>query len=261
MNGLFKGTLYRMYKSTGVRVAVILTYIAAIVYYVLASMIAEGKFGVDMAGSVTGLGDAMIVWLFGSLIVGILVGGDFETKTIHAASRYGRDNIVRNYVFVFGIMMIILLLPYVAGSVICIIACVNMKGAEATSVSIFMDNILSYNSDISIGKLILSYVSYVVVVFGQLSILIVVALKVRKTVVVTCVGFFLGMLTALISSLASKVEILDNIYGLTPYNYSISRLGMGAEIYEMFRGIGISLLFTGICGFIGWLSFRKADIK
>ena len=58
-----------------------------------------------------------------------------------------------------------------------------------------------------------------------------------------------------------NLEILDNIYGLTPYNYSISRLGMGAEIYEMFRGIGISLLFTGICGFIGWLSFRKADIK
>ena len=264
MMQLFKATLYRMYKSTGVRIAVLFTYVAAIGYYVLGFMIANGDMEAEMAGNVTALGDAMIIWLFGSLVVGVLVGGDFESKTIHGAIGYGRKAVVMNYVFVYMAMMVVLLLPYITGSIALIIAGVDMTGAEGTTVSIFMDNIIRCNglSDgINVGKLILSYVSYTVVIIGQLSILIIVAMKLRKAMPVTCVGFIFGMLTALLALLASKVEILDNIYKLTPYNYSISRLGMGADISDMLRGIVVSLVFMAFCGEIGWLAFRKADIK
>ncbi|MBQ2745613.1 MAG: hypothetical protein IJF37_08410 [Lachnospiraceae bacterium] len=258
---LFKATLYRMYKSTGVRIAVLLTYIAAICYYVLATMVANGKMGVDVAGSITGLGDAMIIWLFGSLIVGILVGGDFESKTIHGTIGHGRKNVVINYVMVYMVMMAVLLLPYLVGSVALIIAEVDMTGAESTAVSIFLDNVLKFGDGASIGKLVISYISYVIVVMGQLGILIIVAMKIRKAMAVTCVGFIFGMFTALIASLASKVEMLDNIYKLTPYNYGISRLGIEANISDMCVGIVVSLIFMAVCGGIGWIVFRKADIK
>jgi ABC-2 type transport system permease protein len=261
MKQLYKATLYRMYKTKGVRTAVALTYLAAIGYYILASMVAHGDMGVDMAGNITGLADAMIIWLFGSLTVGILVGDDFENKIIHSSISYGRKKIVINYMLVYITMMIVLLLPYLIGSIVLITARIDMSGAQPTAVTVFMDNAIKYNSETNILKLILSYLSHIVVTISQISICIIVAMKVKKTVAVTAFGFIFGMFTALISALVSEVKILDNIYKLTPYNYSISRLGLTADVIDMYAGIGVSIIFICICGIIGWLIFKKSDIK
>ncbi|MBQ9699888.1 MAG: hypothetical protein IJV71_04630 [Lachnospiraceae bacterium] len=261
MKQLYKATLYRMYKTKGVRIAVALTYLAAIGYYMLASMVAQGDMGIDMSGNITGLADAMIIWLFGSLIVGILVGDDFENKTIHSSIGYGRKKVVTSYILVYITMMIVLLLPYLIGSVVLIAAGKDMSGAQTTAVTVFMDNAIKYNSETSIWKLILSYLSHIAVTISQISICIVVAMKVKKTVAVTAFGFIFGMFTALISALVSEVKILDNIYKLTPYNYGISRLGLNADMIDMCAGIGVSVVFIFICGMIGWLIFKKADIK
>ncbi|MBQ4523971.1 MAG: hypothetical protein IJA10_13625 [Lachnospiraceae bacterium] len=261
MKQLVQSTLYRVVKSTGIRVAVILTYFAAILYYVTANMVAKGDIAAEQAGSITGLGDAMILWLFGSLVIGILVGSDFENKTIHGAIGYGRKKIVINFITVFAVLMIILILPYTIGSLALLISGTDMTGAEGTVISAYMGNVLQFKDGDSIAKLMLSYVASAVVYIGQLSICIPVAIKVKKTVVVTAFGFFFGMMTALISTLASKVEILDNIYQLTPYHYGVSKLGVQAETSDMCMGIIVSILFTAICGVIAWLTFRKADIK
>ena len=90
MKALFEATVYRMRKSTGVKIAIGLLFAAAILYYVLAATIAAGKLDAASAGSVTGLGDSMMIWLFGSLVTGILVGSDFENKTIHGVIKFGR---------------------------------------------------------------------------------------------------------------------------------------------------------------------------
>ena len=261
MKQLVQATMYRVSKSAGIRAAVILTYLAAIFYFVAAKMVATGDISAAQAGSVTGLGDSMILWLFGSLVIGILVGSDFENKTIHGAIGYGRKKIVTNYVLVFGVLIVLLVLPYTIGSLVLLCSGTDMSGAQGTVISVYMGNVLVFKEGDSVAKLLLSYVASTFVYLGQLSILIPVAMKVRKTVVVTAFGFFFGMITALISTLASKVEILDNIYQLTPYHYGISKLGIHAEIYQMCMGIVVSVVFTLICGVCAWLAFRKADIK
>ncbi len=260
MKNLFKATMYRMVKSTGIRVAVVLTAVAAALYYILAFMVAEGKLPAEQAGSVTGLGDAMILWLSGALAVSLLIGGDFEHKTIHGAIRFGRKKIVANYMLSYLVVVTVLVLPYTIGSILCILSGADFTGAEGTIISLYMGNVFAGAEGIT-GKLILSYLAGLAVYIGQLSICIPVAIKVKKPVVVTAFGFFFGMLTALISTLASQVELLDNIYQLTPYRYGIAQTGTGAETGDMWMAVAVSLIFTALMGGVSYLVFRKTDIK
>lgn len=261
MKRMFCATLYRMWKSTGARVAFFITYIAAILYFVLARMVGTGRIEAAQAGSVSGLGDAMVIWLCGSLIIGILVGSDFENKTIHGVIGFGRKKIIGNYVAVFAVLVLMLVLPYTIGSLVCILAGVDMSGAEQTAISIYMGNVLRYTDDIALGKLVLSYLSYSTVYVGQLSICIPVAVKLKKPVAVTAFGFFFGMLSALLSTLASKVEILDNIYRLTPYNYNMEQLGLNGSYSDMLLAMMVSIAFVGLMGLLAWALFRRAEIK
>lgn len=261
MKQLLQATLYRVRKTRGILVAFAIIYIAAILYFVFAKMIACGQFDATQAGSITGLGDAMIIWLFGSLIIGMLIGNDFENKTVHAEIKFGRGKIIANYMLVFIILVCLMVLPYTIASLICIIGNVDMTGAEGTIISIYMSNIFEYGKEESVLKLICSYISYAIVYIGQLSICIPVALKIKKTVVVTAFGFFFGMITALLATLASKVEVLDNIYQLTPYRYGIDKIGVAAGWGSMCIAVLVSACFAAIMGYISWLIFRKSDIK
>ncbi len=261
MKRMFCATLYRMWKSTGTRIAFFITYVATVFYFVLARMVAVGKLGAAQAGSVSGLGDAMIIWLCGSLVIGLLVGLDFENKTIHGVIGFGRKKIIGNYVAVFAVLVTLLVLPYTIGSLVCIFGGIDMTGAEQTAISIYMGNVLGYSGDVAPGKMILSYLSYAMVYVGQLSICIPAAVKLKKPAAVTAFGFFFGMLSALLATLASKVEIVDNIYKLTPYNYNMETLGIGGSYGDMFLAIAVSLVFAGLMGVVSWGLFRKAEIK
>lgn len=261
MTNLVKATLYRMVKSTGVRIAYMLTIFAAIGYYVLAHMVAEGTFTRTNAGSVTALGDAMIIWLFGSLLTGIIICSDFENKTIHGAIAYGRRKILFNYVIVYAIVIVTLLLPYTLGSIFCMIGKVNMTGAQATDISVYMDNIFRSTETYSLGKVILSYFTMAVVYVGQISICIPIAIKFKKPVVVTAVGFFIGMITALLAALAEKVDIFDRMYKVTPYAYNLSKVNAVAPYGTLILAIIVSVIFTVIMGLVSYLLFYKAEIK
>ena len=124
-----------------------------------------------------------------------------------------------------------------------------------------MSNVLEYTKECAIWKLVLSYVAYAIVYIGQLSVCIPVAIKCKKTVVVTAFGFFFGMITALVGTLAGKVEALEKIYQFTPYYYGIEKLGINAETGDMCMGILVSIVFTALMGILSLALFRKSDIK
>lgn len=261
MKQLMKATIYRMYKATGIRIAILLTWMAATGYFLCSKWIANGTLASTAAGSITALGDGMIIWLFASISVGILVASDFENKTIHGAIGYGRNKIIINYFIIFIGIMLLMVLPYTIGSLVYIISDVSLTGAEGTMISIYMGNVFEYTEENTVFQLILSYLSYALIYMGQLSVCIPVAIRFPKPIVVTSFGFFFGMITAFISTIASKVEMLDNIYKLTPYAYGIKQLGVDASPKGMWMGMGASILFIGLMLLISWMVFRKADIK
>lgn len=261
MRNLVKASLYRLIKSTGARVALGVSAAAAIAYYILAAMISAGRIPAEQAGSVTGLADAMVIWLLGSLAAGLLVGADLENRTVHGAIHYGRKRILLHYFVVFAVAVFLLLLPYTIGSLVCVAAGVDFSGAQAAAVSVYLDNVLRFQGGGSIGKLLLTYLSCAVVYIGQLSICLPVAIKLKKPVAVTAFGFFFGMITASIAALASQVEMLDNLYKLTPYAYTLSKINLQADVSALLAGILVSVIFTGVMGLIsGWI-FRRSDLK
>ncbi len=261
MKNLLKATLYRVWKSSGVKIVFVLTVLVAAPYYICGSMVAGGSIDAAGAGSVTGLGDAMILWIFGPLVTAMIIGSDFENKTIHGAIGYGRGRIIANDMFVYAICVLVLTLPYILGSVICLIGGVNMEGAQMTAVSACMDTVIRYNETYGVGKAILTYLAFACVTIGQISICVPVAVKVKKPVIVTAFGFFFGMITALIATLAAKVEALQNVYKLTPYAYGLAEVNLDAEVSDLLLAILISMIFTGVMGLVAWLLFRKAEIK
>lgn len=261
MRNLLKASFFRLMKSGGMRIAAGITTVAAVAYYILGHGVSTGRLSAEQAGSVAGLGDAMVIWLFGSLMVGMIIGSDFGQKTLHGEIGYGRPRILLHYMIVYVLGMLLLLLPYTLGSIFCIAAGVRMDGAEAASVSVYMDSILHYSSSFSIGKLLLCYLSCTFVYIGQLSICLPVAVKFKKPAVVAAFGFFFGMLTALMAALASKVEMLDNLYKMTPYGYTLSKINIIGTYADLLSGIVVSIIFTGIMGGLSWGLFRRTEIK
>lgn len=261
MKNLLTATLYRVGKSTGKKIVFLITTVVAVLYYVCGNLVASGTIGEASAGSVTGLGDAMILWIFGPLFTAMVIGSDFENKTIHAALGYGRGKIIVNTVLVYAMGVLVLTLPYILGSAICLIGDVNMQGAEMTAVSACMDCAIRYNESYGVGKLLLVYLAFACVTISQISICVPVAMKVKKPVIVTAFGFFFGMITALLSSIAANTEVLQTIYKLTPYAYGLMEVNLDASVLDLLLAIFVSIIFTGIMGLISWLLFKKAEIK
>lgn len=261
MKNLFTATMYRVGKNTGIKIVLLITTIVACLYYVCGHMVAEGTIGMESAGSVTGLGDAMILWIFGPLFAAMVIGSDFENKTIHAALGYGRGKVIVNTMLIYALGVTILTLPYVLGSGVCLLGGVNMQGAEMTAVSACMDSAIRYNETYGIGKLLLVYLAFVCVTVAQISICVPVAIKVKKPVIVTAFGFFFGMITALLSTVAAQTEGLKAVYKLTPYAYGLSEVNLDVTVADLLLSVFVSMIFTGLMGLISWMLFRKAEIK
>ena len=261
MKNLLTATFYRVGKSTGIKMVFVITTVVATLYYVCGNMVANGTIGEVNAGSVTGLGDAMILWIFGPLFTAMVIGSDFENKTIHAALSYGRGKVIVNIVLVYAVGLLALTIPYILGSVICLIGGINMQGAEMTAVSACMDCAIRYNESFGVGKLLLVYLAFACVTIAQISICVPVAIKVKKPVIVTAFGFFFGMITALISTIAANVEALQTIYKLTPYAYGLTEVNLDASLSDLLTAIFVSIIFTSIMELVSWLLFRKAEIK
>lgn len=261
MCNLIKANLFRMGKSAGVRIAFLVTVLAAALYYVAAHMVSMGDIAPEQAGTVSGLADPMILSLFGALFVGLLIGSDFENKTVHGAIGMGRTKILCGYLSVYIIGIFLLTIPYIVGSVVCIAAETDMAGAGGAAVSTGLINVMCSAGDISIGKLIVSYLAMAVVYMGQISVCIPVAVKVKKPIVVTAFGFFFGMVTAFLATVVSKVEMLEQIYELTPFAYSAGSIAVCASYGDLLKGIIVSILFTGLMGILSWAIFRRTEIK
>lgn len=261
MKNLLAATLYRVIKSTGIRMVFAITTVVAALYYICGHMVANGTIGLENAGAVTGLGDAMILWIFGPLFTAMVIGADFENKTIHGAIRYGRGKVIVNSVLVCVTGVAVLALPYILGSVVCLACGINMQGAEITAVSACMDSAVRYNDTYGAGKLLAVFTAFLCVTVAQISICVPVAVKVKKPVIVTAFGFFFGMITAMISAMAANIEALQVIYKLTPYAYGPSEVNLDASGRDLILSVIVSIIFTGLMGLISWLLFRKAEIK
>lgn len=263
MNNVLKATAYRLRKTGAVKICILISCVAAVLYFVLVHNIATGAMDISTAGSVSGLCDALIMWLTGSLAVGVIFCTDFQTKSIHCAiaNRHGRGGVIKAYMILYIAMILILILPYTLLSVGCLVAGVDFSGAEPAMTSIYLMNLLDTNADASFVKIILVYIASAVNYVGCISICIPIAIKVKKPVVITAIGFMIGMLTALICSLAEKAAVLKGIMRCLPYYYGANQVNLESGYGTILASLIVSTAFALLMGFLSYLFFRKEDIK
>lgn len=263
MLNLIHAEIYKLTKSTGAKVAFIISSISAISLACISHFIARGTLSTDIIGSASGLSEVMIISLLGSLMAGILVCTDFETKTIHDAvvCGDGRRAVVLSKIIVFVLMIAILMLPYA------IVTLIGFStGAEFIFVSSVCTNIMAENVALGVSasvifKIIAIFLVEIIVYAGRLSICIPIAFKAKKPIVVMGIGFILSGLIDLVIVLMDKIPGFSKIISITPYYRDYILIPMGTGVGTLLKVIGISVLFIVIMTLIAYKIFKRAEIK
>lgn len=263
MKELMKATAYRIMKTTSARICLLLCTLSAVGYFVLSKLLAEGNLAQTSAGSVTALGDAMIIWLFGSLMVGIIVCQDFTSKAIHSmiGASGDRKKIIFNYAAIISLTILLLALPYTICSLVSMLCGADYTGAESAVISVYLDNLKYGIQDISVIKLLLLYISTAIVYVGSISVCLPIAIKVRKPVVITAIGFMFGMMVALLNTAIADIEILQTILKATPFAYNLTNLNLESSYLQICGAMLASVSFTALMAGLAYLLFRRDDVK
>jgi ABC-2 type transport system permease protein len=265
MLNLIHAEFYKLVKSTGFRVCVLLSSICAVSLITIAHALAAGNMSAANTGNASGLTELMIISLLGSFMAGSLICGDFETKTIHDAvvCGKGRISVVICKTFVYVIIIAVLLLPYILTTIVAVStgAKFTTPFVASTFIGILFDASQSSITAVSAGKIATVCLVTILVQAARLSLCIPLAFKVRKPVVVMGVGFAINGLIDFIISLINEIDLINKLLSVTPYSrdYVILGLNTGSDI--LIKAAGSSILFLIIMAGISYLLFKKAEIK
>jgi ABC-2 type transport system permease protein len=219
----------------------------------------------EVSGNASGLTEIVIVSLLGSLMAGILICSDFETKTIHdsVASGNGRFAIVISKSLVYILIIAILLLPYLAATIIAF--CTGAKFASPFVASVFI-GILSDTagrgiSVDTIGKMIIVSLTVILIHAARLSICIPFAFKIRKPVVILAIGFIFDAMIDLLIRALDGIPILSDVISFTPYyrDYLLLTMSTGAGV--LLKAVLSCIIFMAIMTGLTYAIFRRDEIK
>lgn len=265
MLNLIHAEFYKLNKSISLKICFLLSCICAAALVYISHCIAVGTLGTGVSGSASGLTEIVIVSFLGSLMTGILICSDFETKTIHdcVACGNGRQSIVISKVLIYLFIMILLLLPYLVATIVGY--CSGAQFTKPFVASIYIQ-ILSdiAGSDITagmIGKIILVSFVNILVHASRIAICIPLAFKIRKPVAILGIGFVFNALLSLVVSLIGKVKVLKNIISFTPFDNKYLMLTQGTAAGTLWKTGICSIIFIGLITLLTVRIFRRAEIK
>jgi ABC-2 type transport system permease protein len=265
MLNLIHAEFYKLSKSTGAKVCFILIFVSAAVLMYISHCVAIGSMSEDISSSASGLTEIMMISLFGSLMAGILVCSDFETKTIHdaVASGNGRKAVVISKVLVYIVVISLLLLPYAVTVIIgyCTGAEFSAQFVASAFVRILADQAGTSVTASGLGKIIFVYLVTVIVYAARISICIPLAFKVRKPVVVMGFGFASGALIELANGLLKDVPVLGNLISYTPYARTFTVITTDLGTNTLLKATISSIVFIGIMTGLTYSIFKKTEIN
>lgn len=265
MLNLIQADLFKMRKSTIVKILFAITTLCAIVMVVIAYMIPQGKLDESYTGIGFLFSDVDVISILGGVLAAFFICGDFDNKTIHDAISSGcsRRAVIISKATVFFCALVIILLPY---AIITGIALSTGSRFDMGNVSIGFLNMLSKDFGIVFDvsafiKMISVMLTLIIVYVAQLSICVPLALMVKKPVLVVAIFYGFSVLSGQLARLSESSELYDNILSCTPYggNYNFVTLETGAG--SLFKAIVVSFIFIIIMIAFAYSIFRKSEIK
>lgn len=265
MINLIRAEVYKLSKSMSIRVCFLLSCISATALTYISHCIAVGSMSSDVSSSASGLTEIVVVSILGSLLAGILVCGDFETKTIHdaVACGNGRLSIVISKAILYLLIVVLLLLPYMIATIAGV--CSGAKFTAPFIPSVFV-GILSDDAGVSvssgiIGKIIVVSLVTMLVHAARLSICIPFAFKIRKPAAILAIGFAFDALIDLVVGLLKDVPVISDIFSVTPYNKEYLLLTVHMEAGTLLKAVISSIAFIIVMTAVTYAVFRRAEIK
>lgn len=260
MINLLHAELFKLKKSVALKICFLITTLCGIILAIVSHGAATGELNIA-ANSASGLSDIFILSVIGSLMAGIIICNDFESKDIHDAISCGRFSIVLSKTITFVLVVCVLALPY---------AIVGFSGFLSgsefsdtftfSSYTMLMANIGRYeiNSEVifrAIGILVVSIILYA----GRLSICIPIAFKVRKPVIVAVIGVVFSFAIDFVVSIISDVKVLGDLIDYTPYPHLLLSLDQGNDY--LLKVLVVSVVWIIIMIIVTHVMFKRSEIK
>lgn len=264
MLNLIQADLYKLWKSTAIKVLLGITVLSSVLMTIMAYEIPKGNIDKNMTGVGFMFSDVNVMSILGAVIASILICGDFENKGIPDAIASGcsRSSIIVSKTIAFCCSIAIILLPY---AITTVIALCTGSIFSMGSVSVGLLNVLTSASNsfstAHIWKLLAVIFTLIIVYGAQLSLCIPLAFSLKKPVFVVAIYYAFTILSAQLSNLSSSSSVFKNISSCTPYggNYSLTTLNTSSG--DILKAIAVSIIFTFIMLAVTYSIFRKSEVK
>lgn len=263
MINIIAADVYKLRKSTALRVSVVIASVGAVLMALFSSLIPQGKLDESMSGVGFLFSDINMVSILGAVIAAAYICGDFENKTIHQAVAGGvsRGRIIGGKGVVLACSIVLLLLPYALVTGILLGA-----GGEYSmgSTAIGYLHLLTTPVEWTVshtGKLLAILVTLAAVYAAQLSICLPLAVWLKKPVAVIAVSYGLSIASGQLMSISGQFPIADLLMSFTPYSRDYVFLTLDTGMGTLFMGLLASLFFIGVTAGAAYAGFRKMEIK
>ncbi|SHI58086.1 ABC-2 type transport system permease protein [Clostridium cavendishii DSM 21758] len=265
MLNLIYSDLFKLFKSTAVKVSFFITSMCAVSLIIVSRLSANGTLEEKVTVNTIFLSDVFVMSIIGAVIAGIFICSDFENKTVNAAIScgYGRGTILVSKSIVYFLVMAIMLLPYSIGTIIAFVS--GIKFGTLVIPSVFMD-IFSNKAGLEISvnvifKMLAIILTLTIVYASRLSICVLLAFILRRPVFVVGTGFGLAFVFDFIVVVKDKLGVFGKLLEYNPFaqNYPVLTMASGAG--TILKAIVCSIVFIIIILSITYIIFRRTEIK
>ncbi|WP_195573939.1 ABC transporter permease [Paenibacillus sp. 1001270B_150601_E10] len=265
MLNLIQADLFKLRKSSAMKILLGITTLCALVMTFIAYLIPQGK----MEASITGIGfmfsDINVISILGGFMAGILICGDFENKTIHDAIANGssRSTVIVSKAVILGMALICLLLPYAIITFISL--CLGSEFSMGSVAVVFLHLLTTEGGSVlsaaEIWKTIAIALTLMIVYAAQLSICVPLAFKLKKPILVVVIYYAFSIFTAQLIRLGDSYPWFGRVLSFTPYAGDYTFLTLDTTAGDLFLAILFSVIFIIIMVGITSLMFRRSEIK
>lgn len=265
MLNIMRADIYKMFKSQMLKILFVITSLTSIAMTIMAYLMAGGKIDASFTGIGFMFSDVNIISILGGVIAGAYICSDFDNKTIHETIATGcsRGKVVISKAFSYSIGVAFVLLPYAIATGIALSTGANFSMGK---VALGFLHLITKESGSTLDgadilKLVAVMLTLIIVYTSQLSICILLALLLKRPVLVVGLYYGLSMLSAQLLKLAESSETFNKIYSLTPFGGTHSFITLDTGAWDIVKSILVSFIFVIIILGITYSFFRKAEIK
>ncbi|MGE8035592.1 ABC transporter permease [Lysinibacillus sp. NPDC093692] len=260
MFNLVRAYLYKTTKSKIFWVLLALTTCSAIAMFCIAYGIGNNTINESISNVGFLLSDMNMMSIVGAVLATTLICSDFDTKNIHhpIISGFARIQIVISKAIVFWILLIVLVSPYIIVTIIGLSmdSTFSMGGKAAGFLSI-----LTLTTSGIFGEYVTIVITMMMVYLAQLTICILLAFALRKSVLVVAAYYMMSMFFGQVASFQNSFEMMNKILSFTPYSVEYITLNLSMSKGDIISAVSVCAMFIVVVLYLTYMTFRKAEIR